>query len=127
MNVGDDVSLVGMAGCRVDETWMVIGKKHRPIGQRHLTGSLAEPALFVDVTLMATLSVSMCASIHRINEPLMDGGKRWTNPAYLAVDAVARGKVKSFGTEPEPDLAGPPSSVNFEDTVRTALTAASSG
>src|SRR5580700_11327568 len=38
-----------------------------------LAHMLTEPALFIDVTLMAALSVSICASIHRVGEHMMDG------------------------------------------------------
>ena len=72
MNVGVDASLVGLVGGPVNETWMVIRKKHRPLGRGQMTGSSAESALFINVTLMAALSVSICASIHRIGEYVMD-------------------------------------------------------
>jgi hypothetical protein len=67
MHVGVDASLVGLAGCSVDEAGMMIGKKDRPLGLGQMTRSSAEPTLFIDVTLMATFSVSICASIHRIS------------------------------------------------------------
>src|SRR5258708_280332 len=106
MNVSVDAGLVGLVGCPVDETWMVIRKKHRPLGQGQMTGSSAEPALFIDVSLMAALSVGICASIYRIGEHMMDGGIRRSDPADLTVHGGAQREGKPFGTKPEPDLAG---------------------
>src|SRR6266496_1838836 len=71
-----------------------------------MTRSSAEPTLFIDVTFMAALSVSICASIHRIGEHMMDGRIRRSNPADLALHTGAQREGKSFGTRPEPDFAG---------------------
>src|ERR1700761_6094383 len=106
MNVGVDAGLVGLVGRPVDKTQVVIGKKHRPLGLGQMTCASAEPALFINVTFMAALSVSICASIYRIGEHMMDGGIRWSNPADRALHAGAQRKEESFGTEPEPYLAG---------------------
>ena len=108
MNVGIEAGLVGLVGCPVDEAWMMIRKKHRPLIQGQMTGSFSDRAVFIDVTFMASLAVSVCASIHRIGEHVVDGGVSRSNPADLALHAGAQREGKSFGTEPEPDLAGRP-------------------
>ena len=61
MHVGVDAGLVSLVGCPVDEAGMVIGKKHCPLALGQMTGSSAEPALFIHITLMAALSVSTYA------------------------------------------------------------------
>src|ERR1700687_2915878 len=105
MHVGVDAGLVGLIGRPVDKAGMVIGKKHCPLGLGQMTGSSAHPALFIDVTLMAALSVSICASIHRVGEHMMDGGIRSSNPADRAVHGGAQREGGSFGAEPETYLA----------------------
>src|SRR4029077_2997999 len=70
-----------------------------------MPGSFPEHALFIDVTFMTILSISISASIHRIGEDAMDGRVGWGGPANLAVHVRSRRKGKTLRTEPKPDLA----------------------
>src|SRR5580700_6540051 len=70
-----------------------------------LAHMLTESAAMSVTSMNRAGSVSICASIHRVGEHMMDGGIRWSNPADRAVHALARRKGQSFGMEPEPDLA----------------------
>ena len=59
MNVGVDAGLVGLVRCPVDVSPVVIGKKHRPLRLGKKTRPLAQPALFIDITFMTTLTVDI--------------------------------------------------------------------
>lgn len=67
MNVGVDAHLVGLVSCPVNETLVVVGKEHPPLSLRKMARPSAQPALFIDITFMTAVAVSICASIHRID------------------------------------------------------------
>jgi len=105
MNVGVDAGMVGLIRCPVNVSPVVIGKKHRPLRLGKKTRPLAQSALFIDITFVTTLTVGICASIHRVGEHSMDGGIRCGNPANRTVHVGAKRKAEAFGTKPQPYLA----------------------
>src|SRR5215467_5099085 len=70
-----------------------------------MTSSSAQRALLIHVTFPTAFSIGVSASIHRIGERVVDGRVRRGGPPDLAVRAGSRGKGKTLGAEPEPDLA----------------------
>jgi len=69
MNVRVDADLIGLKRGPIDVAGMVLGKKYRPLGHGQMTSAPPEPSLFVDIAFMATPSVDVSASIHRIGPP----------------------------------------------------------
>src|SRR5438552_3154047 len=81
MNIIIDTGLIG-SECRPSNVpGMVFQKKNRPFGHGQMPGSFPEHALFIHVTFMATLSIGISASIHRISEHAMDGRVGWARPS----------------------------------------------
>jgi len=69
MDVGVDARLVGLVSRPVDETMLVIGKKHRPLRLGKETRSPAQSSLFIDVTFMTALAVRICAYFRLAQTP----------------------------------------------------------
>ena len=100
MLVGINACLVGLEGSPINVTWMMFGKKDRPLRHGQKTGSLPEPALVIDVTLTMRLPIRVSASIYRIGEYLMDGVVAGSDPTDLALHMGAQREGKTLGAEP---------------------------
>src|SRR5271165_873339 len=105
MLVGINACLVFVEGSPVNETGMMFGKKHGPLRHGQKAGPLPEPALVIDVAFTMRLPVRVSASIHRIGEYLMDGVVAGGDPSDRALHMGSQRERKTFGAEPQPDLA----------------------
>src|SRR5271165_5356353 len=105
MLVGINACLVDLERDPVNETGMMFGKKHGPLRHGQKTGSLAESSLVIDVAFTMRLPVRVSASIHRIGEYLMDGVVAGGDPSDRALHMGSQRERKTFGAEPQPDLA----------------------
>src|SRR6266446_879600 len=103
--VGFEPCLVGLEGCPIDETRMVIGDENRPLGDRQMTHPFLDGSVFIDVAFRSCLAVGISASIHRIGEDVMERSVGRRDPAdrtVVTAGIVLQREGQPFGAEPKP-------------------------
>src|ERR1700674_1580398 len=85
-----EARLNGFKGCPVDETFMMFGKKYRPLFLGQMTNSFSDSAVLIDVSLVAGLTINVRPSIHRVAEHAIDGGVTRSDPTQLMASSQGR-------------------------------------
>ena len=73
----------GFKCCPVDETFVMSGKKHRPLFLRQMTNSFSDGPLLIDIAFVAGLTINVGPSIYRIAEHVIDGDVGRSDPTEL--------------------------------------------
>src|ERR1035437_1728265 len=92
--VGIEPRLVGLKGGPIDEAGMMVGDEHRPLLDGKMTYPFPDGAVFIDVAFVASFTVGVSASIHRIGQNVVDRG---VGPAIQTVGGALRGKEGGGG------------------------------
>src|ERR1035437_5853924 len=101
--VGVEPRLVGLKGGPIDEAGMMVGDEHRPLLDGKMTYPFPDGAVFIDVAFVASFTVGVSASIHRIGQNVVDRG---VGRSYPADRATASGAELSEALEDCSDRAG---------------------
>jgi hypothetical protein len=104
-SVGIESSLIGLKGWPIDESGMMIGNEDEPLSEGEVAHSFFDDTVFVDITLAATFTIGVGASIYRISQDTVDGGVGGGDPTDLAMGSDLHRTLQRFGTEPEPDAS----------------------
>src|SRR5215469_2307155 len=74
--------LNGFKGCPIDETFMMSGKKHRPLLLGQMTNSFSDRALLIDISLIAGLTVYVMSS-RRYQSALLLAKRETSSPRRI--------------------------------------------
>src|SRR6185503_13756065 len=91
--VGIEPRLVGLEGCPIDETRMMVQDENGPLIHGKMPNAFPDGAVFIDIAFVAGLAVGVSASIHRIGEDLMECVVGRSDPADRARH-TSRGRLQ---------------------------------
>src|ERR1700693_2315141 len=98
--------LIGFESCPVDEARMMVPEQNSPLFHGQMSHPFPDGAVCINVTFVASLTVGVSASIHRIGQDLVDSMVGGSHPADGTGHAGGQNlqrKRQTFGTEPEPN------------------------
>src|SRR3954468_10392645 len=107
-SIGVKARLVVLIGSPIDETGMMAIDKNSPLRHGKMTRPFLDDTVFINVTFMFGLAVSVSASIHRIRQNVMDRGISRSDPADRTGPAggiLLQGEGQLLRSEQEPDAA----------------------
>src|SRR5215471_5699518 len=82
--VGIKPRLVGLEGSPIDEARMMIQDEYGPLIHGEMPNVFLDGAMFIDVAFVSGLAVGVSASIHRVDEDLMECVVGRSDPADRA-------------------------------------------
>src|ERR1035437_5861915 len=82
--VGIELRLVGLESGPIDEAGMMVGDENRPLLNGKMTYPFPDGAVFIDVAFVASFTVGVSASIHRIAQNVVDRSVGRSYPADRA-------------------------------------------
>src|SRR6202040_692196 len=105
MRIGGDSGAIGLVCGHVDEAFMVVRDKYRPLRSRQLAHAFLARTCGIEGDLAPALAIRIGARIDRIGEHMIDGDVARVDPTDSTAVASLQWKRQALAAEPEPDAA----------------------
>src|ERR1700680_4755866 len=105
MRIGGDPGAIGLVCGHVDEAFMVVRDKYRPLRSRQLAHAFLARTRSIKGDFAAALAIGIGARIDRIGEHMIDGDVARVDPTDGTAVASLQWKRQALAAEPEPDAA----------------------
>src|SRR6266567_79331 len=105
MRIGGDPGAIGLVCGHVDEAFMVVRDKYRPLRSRQLAHAFLARTRSIEGDFAAALAIGVGARIDRIAEHMIDGDVARVDPTDGTAVASLQWKRQALAAEPEPDAA----------------------